>query len=74
MNAIRTVARRGFDDELSPREEEVVRLAREGRSNREIARLLQLSERTVEGHVRRALEKLGLSKLDRGRPRTLDAE
>ena len=74
MNEIGRLPRRGFDDALSLREEEVVRLAREGRANKEISQLLGLSERTVEGHVRRALEKLGLQKLDRRRAPRRDRE
>lgn len=50
--------RRGYGDRLSPREEEVARLAAEGRTNREIAEILFLSPRTVEEHVAKALRKL----------------
>ncbi|MFG3435719.1 AAA family ATPase [Nonomuraea sp. NPDC047897] len=46
---------------LSPREEQVVRLAAGGLTNREIAESLVLSPRTVEVHVANALRKLGLS-------------
>ncbi|HEY8473353.1 MAG TPA: AAA family ATPase [Natronosporangium sp.] len=52
--------RRGYGEQLSPREREVVRLVRTGRTNREIAEALFLSPRTVEAHVARALRKLGL--------------
>ena len=52
--------RRRYGMQLSPREEEVVRLAAAGRSNREIAAELVLSLRTVEGHVARAMRKLGV--------------
>ncbi|MET8380711.1 ATP-binding protein [Streptomyces microflavus] len=51
----------GYGDQLSPRERAVARLASLGLSNREIARELVLSHRTVEHHVARALRKLGLS-------------
>jgi DNA-binding NarL/FixJ family response regulator len=38
----------------------VVRLAAAGRTNREIARTLSVSVRTVEGHLSHAYAKLGL--------------
>ncbi|HKY53156.1 MAG TPA: response regulator transcription factor, partial [Anaerolineales bacterium] len=44
---------------LTPREREVARLVAEGKSNREIAEALVLSERTVENHVGNILMKLG---------------
>jgi len=47
-------------DELTPREHEVLRLLAEGRSNIAIADRLGLTEKTVEGHVRVILSKLGL--------------
>ena len=46
--------------ELSVREEEVLRAIAWGRSNKEIARSLIVSERTVKGHVSNILGKLGL--------------
>jgi predicted ATPase/DNA-binding CsgD family transcriptional regulator len=44
---------------LTPREEAVAALVAQGRSNREIAEELVISERTVESHVRHALGKVG---------------
>jgi DNA-binding CsgD family transcriptional regulator len=49
-----------YSDVLSPREEEVAKLAAAGMSNREIAVTLHLSPRTVEQHVARALHKTGV--------------
>lgn len=56
-------ARRAFlrIEPLSSREREVATLAREGLSNRQIAERLQLSVRTVENHMSRALRKLGFA-------------
>jgi two-component system, NarL family, response regulator LiaR len=47
-------------DDLTEREVEVVRLVARGRSNREIAEALWISEKTVKTHVSHALTKLGL--------------
>jgi DNA-binding CsgD family transcriptional regulator len=46
---------------LSPREYEVLTIIAEGRTNREIAERLFISERTVAVHVRNILAKLGVS-------------
>src|SRR5258707_1869835 len=57
------VAARRVDDpldELSPREREVLSLMAEGRSNAGIARVLWVTEGTVEKHVRSILGKLPL--------------
>jgi DNA-binding NarL/FixJ family response regulator len=49
----------GADDELTPREAEVLRLIAGGQSNREIARTLFVSEATVKTHVNRIFAKTG---------------
>jgi DNA-binding CsgD family transcriptional regulator len=46
---------------LTARESEIVGLAREGLMNREIASRLFLSVRTVENHLYRAMQKLGVA-------------
>jgi DNA-binding NarL/FixJ family response regulator len=46
---------------LTRREREVAALVTKGRSNREIAEHFVLSERTVETHVSRILNKLALT-------------
>ncbi|UFT00387.1 helix-turn-helix transcriptional regulator [Nocardia huaxiensis] len=46
---------------LSAREREIITLAAEGLTNREIAEQLMLSRRTVEGHLYRASNKLGIT-------------
>jgi len=45
---------------LTPAEERVAALVAEGRTNREVAAALFLSERTVEGHLSHVFGKLGL--------------
>ena len=45
---------------LTPSELRIVRLAAEGRSNREIAHELYVTLKTVEGHLSRAYAKLGI--------------
>jgi DNA-binding CsgD family transcriptional regulator len=46
---------------LTPREHEVAVLVADGRTNREIATQLYLSEKTVEKHVSHAMKKLGVT-------------
>jgi DNA-binding NarL/FixJ family response regulator len=46
---------------LTLREIEIVELLAEGHGNREMARLLAISEETVKSHLRRIYEKLGAS-------------
>ena len=47
-------------ERLSPRERDVYELIVQGRSNKEIARSLFISESTTKVHVRHIYEKLGV--------------
>jgi DNA-binding CsgD family transcriptional regulator len=58
---LRTETPAGGAAGLSPREMEVLRIICEGRTDREIAERLYISQRTVHVHVRRVLAKLGVS-------------
>src|SRR5690349_6365681 len=60
---IRDVLERGLpggEEDLTPREEEIVKLVAEAHTTREIASLLHLSEKTVENHRANAMRKLGM--------------
>ncbi|MFF5793522.1 LuxR C-terminal-related transcriptional regulator [Paeniglutamicibacter sp. NPDC012692] len=46
---------------LTNREKEIISLVSQGLSNKEIARVLVVSQRTVEGHLYRVFAKLGIS-------------
>ena len=54
-------ARRGYGNQLSPRELEVAGLVIGGRTNRDIGELLFLSPRTVARHLDSAMRKLSVS-------------
>ncbi len=51
----------GHDGPLSARELEVAALVADGRTNKEIAIQLFLSERTAQNHVQHILTKLGVA-------------
>ena len=53
--------RRGYGNQLSPRELEVVRQLVTGRTNREIADALSRSPKTVAGQLSSAMRKLGVT-------------
>jgi DNA-binding NarL/FixJ family response regulator len=59
---IKDVLERGSsgEEELTPREEEIVKLVAEAHTTKEIAELLHLSEKTVENHRANAMRKLGM--------------
>ena len=59
---IRDVLERGeqAESELTPREEEIVKMVAEANTSREIAEMLHLSEKTVENHRANAMKKLGM--------------
>jgi DNA-binding CsgD family transcriptional regulator len=51
----------GTREELTPQEEQIARLAREGLSNPEIGAQLFVSARTIEWHLRNVFAKLGIT-------------
>jgi DNA-binding NarL/FixJ family response regulator len=60
---VRQLESRGLDDTydlLTDREREILQLVAEGRTNKEVARLLNVSLTTVETHRTHILQKLGL--------------
>jgi DNA-binding CsgD family transcriptional regulator len=50
--------------ELTARQREILTLARAGHSNSEIADILSVSVRTVEGHIYRATRRYGIDGRD----------
>jgi DNA-binding NarL/FixJ family response regulator len=60
QSLIRDFLERGEQPELTPREVEIVKLIAEAHTNKEIAEILHLSEKTVESHRSNVLQKLGM--------------
>jgi DNA-binding NarL/FixJ family response regulator len=52
--------RRGAPNELTPREREIFQLLAEGKRNKEVAAILEVSVKTVETHRSNLMRKLGL--------------
>jgi DNA-binding NarL/FixJ family response regulator len=50
----------GPEEPLSPREQEVLKLIAEAHTNKQIAEILHLAEKTVESHRANLLRKLGM--------------
>ena len=64
VDAHRKPAETSADDslaELTQREREIVRLIVDGSSNKEVASSLNISERTVKGHLSNVFQKLGVT-------------
>jgi DNA-binding NarL/FixJ family response regulator len=58
LGARRTTAAAGVD--LTPRESEVLALVRQGLANKQIARRLGISERTVKAHLTSTFQRIGV--------------
>lgn len=60
IRGMKAPARSAIDEPLTSRQEEILALLGEGRSDQEIARTLHLEEATVRSHVHRILQRLGV--------------
>jgi len=54
------VARRAADEKLSPQERRILGLVVEGKTNKEIAKALALSDKTVKNYLSNAFQKLNV--------------
>lgn len=50
----------GVSDQLTDRQREILQLLAEGKSNKDVARILKLSVKTVETHRKQLMERLGI--------------
>lgn len=62
VNRPSDLSERGKLDRLSPRERSILALVAEGKTNKEIATALGLSDKTVKNYFSHILEKLGLAR------------
>jgi NarL family two-component system response regulator LiaR len=60
VRGMKVPAKSAIDEPLTSRQEEILALMGEGRSDQEIAKTLHLEEATVRSHVHRILQRLGL--------------
>jgi NarL family two-component system response regulator LiaR len=60
IRGLKAVAKSTIDEPLTSRQEEILALMGEGRSDQEIARTLHLEEATVRSHVHRIIQRLGV--------------
>jgi DNA-binding CsgD family transcriptional regulator len=60
IGAVQPVPEHGGTPALTPRQQQIAELVARGETNRSIARLLNVSEHTVEHHVSAIFERLGL--------------
>lgn len=59
IRGLKTPSRSAVDEPLTARQEQILALLSEGRSDQEIGGMLHLSEATVRSHVHRILQRLG---------------
>ena len=60
IRGLKGPARNTSDETLTPRQEEILALMGEGRSDQEIGKMLHLEETTVRSHVHHIIQRLGL--------------
>ena len=60
IRKMKVAGRSAIDEPLTSRQEEILALLGEGRSDQEIARTLHLEEATVRSHVHRIIQRLGI--------------